>query len=80
MEESASKLSGSEKDQADLSAKMDAATSDLNKEKRKVEELELELDMLNAEKSQLSAKVGKISGAKFQSAMFSAKSATNDLR
>ena len=40
----------------------------------------MELDMLNAEKSQLSAKVSKVSGASFQNALLSANSATKDLR
>merc|ERR1719487_1803042 len=59
---------------------MESTEAELNKEKRKVEELELELDMLNAEKSQLSAKVSKVSGASFQNALLSANSATKDLR
>jgi len=80
MDKSKNEAAAAGGDAAAVQAELETLQVEFNATQRKFEELELALDMANAEKEQLSSKVNKVAGVKFQQAALKSKSNAADLK
>jgi len=80
MEKSKAEAASGNSDAAAVQAELETLQVEFNATQRKFEELELALDMANAEKEQLSNKVNKVAGIKFQQAALRSSSNAKDLK